>query len=251
MSRSNEDVVLEVSAVRKQFGGLTALDGASLAVNRGEIVGVIGPNGAGKSTLFNCIMGNYEIDAGRVSAGQQDLTELSTPEIVKRGVSRTFQIPRVFPGLTVRENLLVNQDHSEERILPTFFTAADAAAEVRVAELLETVDLTHLAGEPAGNLSTGQKKLLNLAATLMPDPAVILLDEPTAGVNPNLIDELIDVITELNEQGRTFLVIEHNMDVINRLSDYLYVLHNGANLTDGDPERVLADERVLEAYFGE
>ena len=250
-ARTTASTVLEVEDLHKEFGGVVALDGADIEVREGEIVGLIGPNGAGKSTLFNCIMGVHNVDRGRIHIRGEDITSEYTSEIVRSGVSRTFQMARVFPELTVRENMLVNQAHDDESLVGTVVSPSDDEIVGRAEELIEFVDLDHLIDEPAGDLSTGQKKLLNIASTLLRDPDVILLDEPTAGVNPGLVDDIMDSILELNEEGRTFFIIEHDMDVIRRLSDHLYALANGTNLTSGDPEAVLSDDAVLEAYFGE
>lgn len=249
--RTETDIVLGAEDVRKKFGGIVALDGANLEVRDSEVVGIIGPNGAGKSTLFNCIMGVYTPDGGTVALRGTELTARQTYEIINLGVSRTFQLPEIFAELSVRENMLISAGHDDERILPTAVRSPDESVEKRVTDLLEFVGIEHLADEPANNLSTGQQKLLNLASTLVSEPEIVLLDEPTAGVNPKLIDDIVETIVELNNNGTTFLVIEHNMNVITRLSDHLYVLTNGTNLTDGKPEKVLDDPRVLEAYFGE
>ena len=249
--RTVSEPVLEVQDVAKTFGGIVALDGVDLSVEEGEIVCVIGPNGAGKSTLFNCITGVHPLTRGTIHLAGQDITGQYTSEIVQKGLSRTFQIARVFPELTVRENMVVNQNHEDESLLRTVLSDTDDETERRITELLEFMDLTRLADDPAGNLSTGQKKLLNIASTLLRDPDVVLLDEPTAGVNPGLIDDITDSILELNDRGSTFLVIEHDMDVVRKISDYVYVLAEGTNLTDGPPEAALEDPRVLEAYFGE
>ncbi|MEF8977622.1 MAG: ABC transporter ATP-binding protein [Haloarculaceae archaeon] len=250
-ARTRASTVLEVEDLHKEFGGVIALDGADIEVREGEIVGLIGPNGAGKSTLFNCIMGVHNVDQGRVRIRGEDITTEYTSEIVRSGVSRTFQMARVFPELTVRENMLVNQAHENESLLGTVVSPSDDEIVGRAEELIEFVDLDHLIDEPAGDLSTGQKKLLNIASTLLRDPDVILLDEPTAGVNPALVDNIMDSILELNEEGRTFFIIEHDMDVIRKLSDHVYALANGTNLTSGAPEAVLSDDAVLESYFGE
>ncbi|WP_137285714.1 ABC transporter ATP-binding protein [Halorussus salinisoli] len=249
--RPEAPTVLEVEDVHKSFGGLVALDGVDIDVREGEIVGLIGPNGAGKSTLFNCIMGVYRTDEGRIWIRGDDITGEYTSQIVRSGVSRTFQMARVFPELTVRENVLVNQAHDDESLVGTVLSGSDEETVRRVEELVDFVDLDHLIDEPAGDLSTGQKKLLNIASTLVRDPDVVLLDEPTAGVNPALVDDITDSILELNEEGRTFVVIEHDMDVIRKVSDYVYALANGSNLTSGPPEAVLSTDAVLESYFGE
>jgi ABC-type branched-subunit amino acid transport system ATPase component len=250
-ARTSASTVLEVEDLHKAFGGVVALDGADIEVREGEIVGLIGPNGAGKSTLFNCIMGVHNVDQGRIRIRGEDITTEYTSEIVRSGVSRTFQMARVFPELTVRENMLVNQAHDDESLVGTVVSPSDDEIVGRAEDLIEFVDLDHLIDEPAGDLSTGQKKLLNIASTLLRDPDVILLDEPTAGVNPGLVDDIMDSILELNEEGRTFFIIEHDMDVIRRLSDHVYALANGTNLTSGAPEAVLSDDAVLESYFGE
>ncbi len=249
--RRETEAVLTVDNIRKEFGGVTALDGATLEVRDGEIVGVVGPNGAGKSTLFNCIMGAHELTDGRVELNGTDISSQRTDVIVNSGVSRTFQMARVFADLTVRENVLINQAHDDESLLKTIVTGSDSAVHNRVDELLEFVGLLKLADSPAGELSTGQKKLLSIAGALLSDPEVILLDEPAAGVNPGLVDEIAQTILELNDRGATFCIIEHDMDMIRSLSEYLYVLHNGTNLRQGDPESVLNDPDVLEAYFGQ
>ncbi len=248
--RPDEPPTLEIEGLRKEFDGVVALDGASLDVRPGEIVGLVGPNGAGKTTLFNCVMGNLEPTAGRVTLDGEDVTGLRTPDVVDRGLSRTFQIPRVFPELTVRENMVANQDHRDEGLLATAVRGTDSATDDRIDELLAFVGLAGMAAEPAGDLSTGQSKLLNLAATLLRDPEVVLLDEPAAGINPGLVEDVTDLLLELNDRGRTFLLIEHEMDVIRKVTDYVYVLANGTNLTAGTPDEALDDPRVLEAYFG-
>jgi len=247
--RVDSKSVLEIDSLRKEFPGVSALDGVSLEIKNREIVGVIGPNGAGKSTLFNCVMGVYEPTDGEVHLGETDITGEFTSRIVRRGVSRAFQQARVFPGLTVRENMLANQDHEDENVVRTLFSNAEMTD--RMNDLVRQVGLWDLRDRKAGELSTGQKKLLTIAAALMQDPEIVMLDEPTAGVNPNLIDDIINTIVDLNHDGATFCIIEHDMDVIHTLSDYVYVLNNGTNLTEGPPEVALDNPDVLEAYFGE
>lgn len=249
--RPDNRTLLEVNDVSKHFHGVTALDGVNLSVNEGEIVGLIGPNGAGKSTLFNCIMGVYTVSSGDIYLEGDDITNLSTPERIQNGISRTFQLAKVFPGLTVRENLEVHQQHSDESLISTVYKDTDDDTKNRIDELIDFFDLHTIANDDSDDLSTGQKKLLNIACALLPDPNIILLDEPTAGVNPALIDNIIESIQALNERGRTIFVIEHNMDVVRKISDYLYVFDNAQNLIEGEPENVLGDPRVLEAYFGE
>jgi neutral amino acid transport system ATP-binding protein len=243
--------LLSVRDVKKRFGGVVALDDATVDVLDGEIVTLIGPNGAGKSTLFNCIMGLHPVTSGSVMLRDEELTDKYTSEIVQSGLSRTFQQARTFPQLTVRENMVANQAHHDESLVKTVVSSTDDETMARMEELVEFLDIDHLIDEPAGNLSTGQKKLLNIASTLLRDPDVVLLDEPTAGVNPGLINDITDAILDLNEQGSTFFVVEHDMDVVRKIADYSYVFANGTNLVDGKPAEVLQDERVLKAYFGE
>jgi branched-chain amino acid transport system ATP-binding protein len=241
--------VLKVDDLRKEFPGVVAVDGVSLEVRDGEIVGIIGPNGAGKSTLFNCVMGVHEPTDGQIHLGDTDITGEFTSRIVRNGVSRAFQQARVFPELTVRENMVANRDHADENILATLFSSAEMTD--RMNKLVRQVGLWELRDRRAGELSTGQKKLLTIAAALMQDPEIVMLDEPTAGVNPNLVDDIISTIVELNDRGATFCIIEHDMDVVHTLSDYVYVLNNGTNLTEGPPGVALEEPDVLEAYFGE
>ena len=247
--RTRSEPVLKIDGLRKEFPGVVAIDGVSLEVREGEIVGIIGPNGAGKSTLFNCVMGVHDPTDGQVYLGDRDITGEFTSRIVREGVSRAFQRARVFPELSVRENMIANGDHEDENLLGTLFSSAETTE--RMNDLVTQVGLWELRDRKAGELSTGQKKLLNIASTLLRDPDVVLLDEPTAGVNPGLIDEITDAILDLNDQGSTFFVIEHDMDVVHEIADYVYVLANGTNLVDGRPDEALQDDRVLEAYFGE
>lgn len=250
MNRLDTDTVLSVETLTKEFGGLVAVNGVDLEVREGEIVGLIGPNGAGKTTLFNCIMSTYTPTSGKVLHQGEDITGQITPEIVQRGIARTFQIVTVFSDLSIYDNMVAHQDHSDENIVATLWRKTDQETTNQIEELLNLVGLWEKKNEPASDLSTGQQKLLNLACTLLGDPDVVLLDEPTAGVNPALADEIIETITRLNESGHTFLLIEHDMNAVRRLADYLYVMDNGENLTEGEPESALNNPAVLEAYFG-
>jgi len=246
-----KESVLEVDGLTKRYGKIKALKDVNIQIDHGEIVGLIGPNGAGKSTLFNCIMSVVPVTDGDVWLREEKITSLKTADIVKRGVSRSFQVARVFPKLTVWENMAVFQEHVNENMFKTTVASPEGSAGTRIDELLEMVDLEKLSDEQAGNLSGGQKRLLSIASALVRDPDLILLDEPTAGVNPGLVDDIIDIITTLNDQGHTFLFIEHDMDVMEEIAERAYVLANGQNLVKGKPDKVLADDRVLEAYFGE
>ncbi|PSP92837.1 ABC transporter ATP-binding protein [Halobacteriales archaeon QS_4_62_28] len=320
---SDQDPILAVSDLRKSFGGIQAVDGATFDVATGTITGLIGPNGAGKTTTFNLVSGFLEPDGGEISFKGVDVQELMRPsgeenriwttaagvtaggigvagtasigagppamlaagvigasvgvgayygqERVKRatshratrpyqmarhGLSRTFQITRELQGMTVFENLLLApQDQRGEQLLNAWFrrdTVAEDERRVRerAEEVLGLLELDHLRTERAGNLSGGQRKLLELGRVLMTDPDLVLLDEPVAGVNPALTRNLLDRIEQLRDEGYTFLIVEHDMEVIMELSDTIIVMDQGQKLTDGTPAEIQADERVVEAYLG-
>ncbi|HXJ81713.1 MAG TPA: ABC transporter ATP-binding protein [Candidatus Methylomirabilis sp.] len=248
--------LLVVSRVEKRFGGLRALDGVTLDVARGAITGLIGPNGAGKTTLFDVVSGLLAPDAGEIRLGPHRLDGRSAHTIARLGIARTFQIPRPLARLTVLENLLLYaKDQTGERLRGLVTRRAaiareEAALVARAADILALTDLAALRDAPAGTLSGGQKKLLELARVLMADPALILLDEPGAGVNPTLMRSLVAVIRELHARGMTFLLIEHDMDLITELCDPVIVLAEGRRLVEGPFAEVRRDPRVLEAYLG-
>ncbi len=249
--------VLEVRDLVKNFGGLRALDGCSFSVQEGTITGLIGPNGAGKTTMFNAITGFFRPDSGRVLTDGQDITSLPPHGVFNRGICRTFQIPREHGTMTVLENLmLVAPDQAGERFWNCWFRPGlvrrqEREIRDRAMEVLEFVDLTRLADEYAGRLSGGQKKLLELARTLMAEPRLVLLDEPAAGVNRTLMNKLTENIEYLRrERGITFLLIEHDMDLVMQLCDPVIVMSEGRRLMEGRPEEVRNDPRVLEAYLG-
>ncbi len=249
--------LLEVSRLVMDFGGLRALDGASLDVRPGTITGLIGPNGAGKTTLFNVVAGYHEPRAGRVYLDGEDITGLPPHRIFARGLCRTFQIPREHASMSVLENLmLVPRGQAGERFFANLLRSGlvreqERAHRQHAEEVLAFLDLSHLAHEYARNLSGGQKKLLELARTLMADPKLVLLDEPGAGVNPTLMGRLKENIERLNrERGITFLIIEHDMDLVMSLCDPVIVMSEGRYLMEGPPEAVRRDARVLEAYLG-
>lgn len=243
---------LEVRSLTKRFGGLTALEQVSLNVAKGEIVGLIGPNGSGKTTLFNCITGLLRPDSGKIFfLDGIDLTDKRPHKIIQEGVSRTFQITRVFPSLTVLENMLVSISHKDESRIKSIYEKNRGNEIENAKELLEFVGISELSGQPGGELSYGQQKLLELASSLMQKPDLILLDEPTAGVNPNLINKIVDRIQEANKRfGMTFFIIEHNMDVIMNISMRIYALATGKILVQGDPDKVRSCPEVLESYLG-
>jgi branched-chain amino acid transport system ATP-binding protein len=249
--------ILEVRDLVKHFGGLRAIDHCSLAVREGTITGLIGPNGAGKTTLFNLITGFLTPDAGQVLAEGEDITSLPPHEIFRRRICRTFQIPREHQTMTVLENLmLVAADQPGEQfwncwIRPGLVRAREREVRDRAYEVLGFVDLTRLAHELAGRLSGGQKKLLELARTLMADPRLVLLDEPAAGVNRTLMKRLAENIDYLcRERGITFLLIEHDMDLVMELCDPVIVMSEGRRLMQGTPSEVRNDPHVMEAYLG-
>lgn len=249
--------LLEVRNVVVDFEGLRALDRASLNVRPGSITGLIGPNGAGKTTLFNVVSGYYSPRAGRVFLDGDDITAMPPYRIFERGLCRTFQIPREHASMSVLENLMlvprgqVGEGFVQSLFRPGRVRAQELEHSARARQVLEFLDLDHLAYEYARNLSGGQKKLLELARTLMANPKIVLLDEPGAGVNPTLMGRLRENIERLNrEHGITFLIIEHDMDLIMRLCDPIIVMSEGRYLMEGPPDAVRSDERVLEAYLG-
>lgn len=249
--------ILEVEDVTKAFDGVRAVNRCNLSVRRGTITGLIGPNGAGKTTLFNLITGFLKPTGGRILFRGERIDGLPPHRIFHRGMVRTFQIPRELKTMTVLENLmLVPPDQAGEQIWnPWLFAFRVSRQERRIyekaLEVLEFVDLIHLRDDYAGNLSGGQKKLLELARTLMCDPEMILLDEPGAGVNRVLMRKLVENIETLRrEAGITFFVIEHDMDLVTRLCNPVIVMSQGERLAEGSPEEIKQDERVLEAYLG-
>jgi ABC-type branched-subunit amino acid transport system ATPase component len=236
--------LLEVADVRKSFGGLQALSGCSFAVERGSVTGLIGPNGSGKTTMFNVITGYERADSGSVRFDGRDITGLPADRVGGLGLGRTFQLSRVFGRLTLLENLRVGS-----RAVPRS-RRAELFSDQRCMELLDFVGLTRLAQEPAGSLSYGQRKLVELAMVLAQEPSVILLDEPAGGINPTLIGQMAERIAELNKQGVTFLLVEHNMEFVMGICDVVAVMERGAVIAVGEPATVRSDPRVLDAYLG-
>lgn len=248
--------LLEVEGLSRSFGQLRAVDGASFAVDEGEIVGMIGPNGAGKTTVFNCVSGLLRSDAGTVTFDGRDVTDAAPHELARRGLVRTFQQTRELTTMSVEENVLLpTPDHPGERAVHAV-ARTDASRErerearERARTLLETFDLGAMAEEFAGNLSGGQRKLLEMARALVLDPTLLLLDEPFAGVNPTLTANIADSIRSMNDDGLALLIIEHELDTLTDLVDRLIVLTDGSVLATGPPDEIMADERVVEAYLG-
>ena len=233
---------MDVHDVYKHFGGIPALDGVSLSVEEGKIHGVIGPNGAGKTTMFNVINGVYGPDKGTVRFRDRDITGLKPNHIASMGIGRTFQVARVFNEMTLMENMMVP-------IIPRGVSKKEG--ERKALELLELAELTHLRDQLAIEISGGQKKLLEFMRTMMSDPDLVLLDEPFAGVNPALIERLIEITRELNEtQGKTFLLISHDIPSVMKLCKYLTVLSAGRSIAEGESQGIRHDPAVIDAYLG-
>jgi branched-chain amino acid transport system ATP-binding protein len=252
-------VPLRVEDLEKRFGGITAVDGASFEVERGTITGLIGPNGAGKSTTFNCITGFHRPDAGSVYFDDEDVTGQLPHELARAGLVRTFQIARELGEMTVMENMmLAPKNQSGETLWRSVLPGTrDGVRDQETVNLertwrtLEFFELDHLWNEQAGNLSGGQRKLLEMARVLMTDPKVVLLDEPLAGVNPSLETRLLGHLHELADRGYTFLLVEHDMDVIMEHCEHVIVMHQGKVLAEGEPAAIRDNEEVIDAYLGE
>ena len=242
--------MLEVEDVSKRFGGVVANANISIKVNAGEIVGLIGPNGSGKTTLFNSIVGFHPIDSGSVRFQGREISRLRVPQIARLGMLRTFQQTRVYGRISCMQNMRISIPHRDEK-LSTMFSRFPPEIDDRAEELLEFVGLFSKRHLLAGDMSFGQQKLLEFAMALMNGPKMLLLDEPTAGINPTLINGLIDRLRRANaEMGITLLVIEHNMRVVMNLAQRMYCLAHGELLAEGPPERIQKDERVVAAYLG-
>jgi branched-chain amino acid transport system ATP-binding protein len=249
--------MIVVEDLHKHFGGFHAVDGASLTIGAGSITGLIGPNGAGKTTLFNVIAGRLKPTSGRVTMAGEDITGLAPHELFHKGLLRTFQIAHEFSSMSVRENLMmVPSGQSGERLWNAWFGRGGIAEEERellhkADEVLDFLTMSHLKDEKAGNLSGGQKKLLELGRTMMVDARIVFLDEVGAGVNRTLLRTIGDAIVRLNrERGYTFCVIEHDMDFIGRLCDPVIVMAEGRVLAEGRADEIMRNEAVIEAYLG-
>ena len=242
--------MLEVEDVSKRFGGVIANAGISIKVGAGEIVGLIGPNGSGKTTLFNSIVGYHPIDSGAIRFQGREISRLRVPQIARLGMLRTFQQTRIYGRISCMQNMRISIPHRDEK-LSTMFSRFPPEIDGRAEELLEFVGLYSKRHLLAGDLSFGQQKLSEFAMALMNGPKLLLLDEPTAGINPTLINGLIDRLRRANaEMGITLLVIEHNMRVVMNLAQRMYCLAHGELLAEGTPEQVQNDERVVAAYLG-
>ena len=240
--------LLITKGISRRFGGIQAVQDCNISVQAGSITGLIGPNGSGKTTLFNLITGVYDPDEGQAAFQGKRITGLSPSQICHEGLSRTFQITRLFWEMTVLENMIVpiRQVGFRSLLGPNMFREEIDRAML----LLERVGITHLKDEPARKLSFGQQKLLEFAAILMANPTMVLLDEPAGGVNPTMIRFIMNLIQELNQDGVTFLVVEHNMGVVMELCNHVIVMDQGTKLAEGVPEEIQANPAVLDAYLG-
>jgi ABC-type branched-subunit amino acid transport system ATPase component len=248
--------ILQISGLSKAFNGVRAVQNASFDVEQGSITGLIGPNGSGKSTTIDCISGFQRPDTGRIELGGRNITHFNAATVARAGLIRTFQNVRVYDSYNLLDNLLVAE--ASFRDLTWFdvlartqaFRSRSAAARDRAHELIELVGLTRLIDAPATVLSYGQKKLLAFAAAMMARPRLIVLDEPVAGVNPSRVNEVADILRKANATGISFLIVEHNVEFINNLCHKVIVFEQGSKLTEGSPEDVRNDPRVLDAYLG-
>lgn len=240
--------LLEATTISKAFGGIRALEACSITVEQGSITGLIGPNGSGKTTLFNVITGYEKADQGSITFNGTAITNAAPDKVFRLGIARTFQLTRIFPRLTVLENMHVAAQRQGIKALLSRWSYSHE--QERALDLLDFVGITHLKDLPAGSLSYGQKKLLEFAYILIAEPQVILLDEPAGGVNPTMINHLSERIRTLNKDGVTFLIVEHNMEFVMGLCHRVMVMHHGSKIAEGTPEQVRKNPLVLEAYLG-
>jgi ABC-type branched-subunit amino acid transport system ATPase component len=239
---------LATDGLTKAFGGVVALDSASVVFHDGRVNALIGPNGSGKTTFFNCVTGMIRPDRGRVTYRDTDITGRAPHTVAAAGIGRTFQLCRVFPRLTALDNVLVAARPAG--LLGQLRGARDRSTIERARGWLTRLGIEHLADAEARNLSWGQQKLLELAGVLMSGPRTVLLDEPAGGVNPALLDRIAALVRDLNAEGTTFVIVEHNMELVMNISDHIVVFDRGRPIAEGPPARIRADERVLGAYLG-
>ena len=241
--------LLEIRGLKKSFGGIQAVNDCTFSVEEGAIVSLIGPNGAGKTTVFNLVTGLLSLDAGQVLFRGKRINGLQPHQITRMGISRTFQITRDLQEMTVLENMVIQAQ--VKGFFDMFGTSMLKEEEERAMDLLTFVGISHLAREKAKNLSYGQKKLMEFASVMMSEPRLIMLDEPASGVNPTLLESIVDRILQLNKKGITFLIVEHNMDLVMKISNPVICMAYGTVLAQGSPQEIQDNPRVLEAYLGE
>ncbi|MFW6146808.1 MAG: ABC transporter ATP-binding protein [Thermodesulfobacteriota bacterium] len=252
-----EEVLLRIEDVRKHFGGLYAINGVSMNVTPGKIWGLVGPNGSGKSTLFNTILGIYQPDGGNIYLQERCITNMVPHQIYDLGLVNTFQVPRLFQALTVLDNMLVaGRGHRGDKLsYSLFFRKSWQKQEVAFAEkameILKLLKLDHLAFSPAGELSGGQRKLLELGKGLMASPTLLFLDEPAAGVNPNLGRSMFERIHELCQKGLSFFIIEHRLELLFDFAHWVYVMDKGKLVLEGKPQEVAGDPAFFQVYLGD
>jgi branched-chain amino acid transport system ATP-binding protein len=242
--------LLEIENLSKRFFEYPALDNVSLSVQPGELLGLIGPNGSGKTTLFNCITGVLRPSGGAVRLRGNDVTGFTSDKVYASGIGRTFQLIQLFPGMTVYENMLMAAQEKDGTFIGRLIHREPQSVKDRARELLDYLGIDFLRGNLASDLSYGQQKLLDFGMALMAKPEVILLDEPLAGVNPTMIQKIAGHIVDLNAKGNTFIVIEHNMEVMMSLCQRIIVLSQGQQIAEGTPAEVTENPLVLDAYFG-
>jgi branched-chain amino acid transport system ATP-binding protein len=243
--------LLKVTGLKKAYGAIRAVDGVSFEVAPGEIFGVIGPNGSGKTTMFNSVLGQIRPDEGAIELNGRDITGLSPLQLNRRGVGRTFQTLQVFGGMTVRDNLIVAAQEHQGSMFGRLFAPGDSGLGPKADALIQQFRIGHVAHKKAGELSYGQQKLVDIAMAFMNEPALVLLDEPCAGVNPSLVGGIGTLLKELNRsRSGSFVVIEHNMDFVMDLCHRIMVMVEGRVLAIGTPAQIRADRQVLDAYLG-
>lgn len=247
-------MILQLKEIEKNFGGIRAIDGVSLGVEKNTIVGLIGPNGSGKTTLLNIISGFLSPDKGRIYFEDKEISTLKPYEISNLGLCRTFQLTRMFRGMTVLESMLLASKEQDNNISPIFLKKEKLLKqekdEVKKAEeILKFLEIEHLKHEYASVLSGGQQKLLSLGMVLMSDPRIALLDEPVAGVNPSLANRIFEKVLQEKEK-RTFLIVEHNVDILMNFCDVIYVMNKGKIVASGTPEEIQSNEKVIDVYLG-
>jgi neutral amino acid transport system ATP-binding protein len=247
---NDEAPILSSSALTMKFGEFPALQGVDVSVRRGQIFGLIGPNGSGKSTWINCVSGVYRPTSGRVTFAGADVTGKPSHRMYAAGLARTFQRLENFPAMSVMENMLLGIQEKRGSLASRLLKHSEREEREKAESLLDFMGIVGVRNEPVRNLSYGQQKLCDLAMALMADPDVVLLDEPMAGINPALVDQLVQRIQALNASGKTFVIIEHNMKVVMQLCDWIVVFDHGTKLAEGLPRDIQHNADVLEAYFG-